>query len=213
MRARSRIRLALIAVTSASALLWSGPVGASSPTPYGTNLVKNPGAESGAASSTIPHWDPFLNFAVVTYGTSGYPTHHKGNQIGGQSKFFTTGAYDDIYSDCGDAHQNVPIKGRGAAIDSGHVKLSASVQRYTGGTRALGYLQINFEDSQHNGIGAPAFVPMRGLINDTKWFKQFGSHKLPHGTRNLDLRLYSAPTASNECGAVFDNLVAKLTHV
>ena len=74
---RGRIRRVLLAGSMSVALVAvAGPASAAN-TPYGTNLVKNPGAQSGNASSSgngvvsIPRWDTFANMTVVKYGTSG----------------------------------------------------------------------------------------------------------------------------------------------
>src|SRR5262249_32960006 len=145
-------RLAALAAT-ASILLAASPAAASTATPYGTNLVHNPGAEAGPVTATgnIPSWETESNAAVVKYGTSGYPTKNQSSSCGGGSKFFGAGPYDSVFDRCGDAQQTIDLRGRGSAIDAGKVRVSFSGRvGATGGATA--HLDLYFRNANNHGV-------------------------------------------------------------
>ena len=109
---------AIAGVVLVGALFTASPVAAA--TSYGTNLVKNGGAENGLTGwETFPSGD----FQVRTYGPAGFgfPAKSQSTKIGGGTHFFYAGTYDNVYGTCADAAETFTLTGIGTAIDTGHV--------------------------------------------------------------------------------------------
>jgi hypothetical protein len=210
-------RLAVLAA-AASVVLAAAPATAATTTPYGTNLVHNPGAQSGPASPNgqttvdIPAWDTFSNMTVVKYGTSGFPSTSQSSGFGGGSKFFSTGPYDTVFNQCGDAQQTITLHGRASAIDAGKVKVTFSGRvGATGGATA--HLDLYFRNANNHGVGINGITTSTAGTGRTLPAVQ-RSRKLPPNTRLLRVHLWADGVASGYCKAWFDNLkvVISQTH-
>ncbi len=198
--------------------LSASPAMAASPTPYGSNLLSNPGAQSGPASPdgqspvTIPGWDDtFANMTVVRYGTSGFPGTHEGDRIHGGSKFFSSGPYDNGLGTCGDADQTILLKGRGTAIDTGHVKAYLVGRVYAGGP-AVAHLDLYFRNSDNHSVAVNGVT--KHVSSTGGSFVSLGGAKvLPKHTRILRIHIWASGVSSGYCKAYFDKLSVVIAHV
>ena len=147
--------LAIAGVMLATGLVAMTPLAAAAATtPYNTNLVKN-----GNAESSVNHWDTFPNSSFQThkYGVSGlgYPSKTTSTAIGGGKHFFWAGPYDCVYTSCGDAHQQIFLKGIGSAIDNGHVKVKLSGYAGTNGAASLNaHLDVHFPNASNHSVAS-----------------------------------------------------------
>lgn len=219
----SGLAASLVVAAIAIVLVTAVPVEGATATPYSSNLIKNPGAEQGAARSNgqtgvaIPGWDPFGNFTVVAYGTGGgFPTKAEGSRISGQHQFFTTGAYDTIYDECDTAIQFITIRGRNSPIDSGHVKviLSARLGTYDSQTDTA-HVTLSFRDGNNEQLTTPhsgslALIPVSHTNGTFKL--ETASRVLPQKARILRVIL-SASNTQGYCDAYFDNVSVKIVPV
>jgi|NGEPerStandDraft_6_1074524.scaffolds.fasta_scaffold122936_1 hypothetical protein len=218
----TRLTVSLVVAAVAILLMTALPAEAATASPYNTNLVKNPGAEQGPASSdgqsgvAIPGWEPFGNFTVVAYGTAGgFPTAHEGARISGLHKFFTTGAYDTIYGECDSAVQFITIGGHNSAIDSGHVKVVLSARIGTYGSQPdTAHVTLSFRDGNNEQLttaqsGSLALTPVSATKGVFKL--ETASKVLPSKARILRITL-SADRTVGYCDAYFDNISIKIVH-
>lgn len=210
-------RAGTLVAALAAATLAASPVGAASSTPYGTNLVKNPGAQEGSASGngngvvSIPRWDTFLNFTVVRYGTSGFPSTRRGNAIGGSTKFFSAGRYDPAYGQCGDAEQVITLRGRSSLIDSGRIRVSFSGKVAASGD-AVAHLDLLFRDSNNHSVGSNGI--QRTVQGSGSRFRSIAASRiLPKGTRKLRVKMWADDVESGYCKAYFDNIRVRIYKV
>jgi hypothetical protein len=215
-------RAALAAVVVAGLLLAASPASAAT-TPYGVNLVKNPGAEAGPASSnghavvSVPSWQDDYGATVVKYGQSGgiFPSKSKGNAINGGDKFFSLGDFDSNFDNCGDFQQEWLIKGLGSDIDSGHVKvtLKARVATYADDPGVAHVdLYARKADNHPDGLSFTGFYKSTTGTHLNFQLLQ-GSHKLSKHTRLLRIHLYASDVSGGNCTQYFDKLSVVLTHV
>jgi hypothetical protein len=197
----------------AGTLIAGMPLEVAASTGYGTNLVKNGGAESG-----LTHWDTFLNFKTHKYGASGsgYPSTHASNNIGGGTRFFTSGQYDDANGACPEAEQTILLTGIGSAIDNGHVKVHLSVYAGTNGASDINaHVRLLFRTS-----GSPHSVSgndfHRKASSTGEHYKHLSASKiLSRHTRTLILKLQAdgESTVTGGCQAFWDKVSVKLEHV
>ena len=213
-RTRWTRRTGTIVALLATAAFAASPVSAAS-TPYGTNLVKNPGAQDGSASSSgnsavsIPRWDTFLNFTVVRYGTSGFPSTSKGNAINGGSKFFSAGKYDSAFGQCGQAEQVINLSGRSSLIDSGRIRVTFSGKVAASGD-AVAHFDLLFRDASNHSVGSNGI--QKTVQGTGTTFKSLSySRTLPDGTRKLRVKLWADGVDSGYCKAYFDNIRVTIT--
>jgi hypothetical protein len=203
---------AIAGVVLVGALLSASPVAAA--TPYGTNLVKNPGAENG-----LHNWDTFPpgDFQVLPYGPAGFgqPSKASSKKIGGGAHFFSAGAYDMAYGTCPDANQQFTLTGIGSAIDTGHV--AVRLQGYMGTNGAAGinaHLDLYFRNSQNHGVASNGITKKVSMTNEL--YKHVDVTKvLPKNTRILRIHMWSDGynTINGDCAAFWDKLSVTLSHV
>jgi hypothetical protein len=201
----------------ALAVIVAGALPASaSTTPYNTNLVKNPGAESALAN---PPWDTFPTGEFLThkYGPSGFgfPPKSEGQRINGGKRFFDGGAYDSTFGTCPDAHQHIFPSGLGSAIDSGHVKIKFRGYAATNGAANLtANLDVGFYDAHHHSDGFnPQGIYRHVTGTNETYVKLKGSAILPKHTRELDVHLWTGPDTEDGCQSSWDNISVVLVHV
>lgn len=218
LRARARFRparqvrrLALTGLLAALVVaVLPGTAGAA--TPYGTNLVKNPGAENG-----LTNWDGFNDPSTRKYGSGGlgYPSKQQRDRIGGGKRMFTAGAFVPAFSACGELEQVIRLKDIGGAIDSGKVKVRLKGWMATSGAADLtANVLLLFRDGQNhnvsfNGIGGSATTTNEVYRSIDK------SRKLPNGTRILRLKLFvsGAGMENGACEVAWDKLSVVISRV
>jgi hypothetical protein len=207
----------VLALLATAALGAASPVSAAS-TPYGTNLVKNPGAQEGSASSNgtsvvaVPRWDTFANMTVVRYGTTGFPSKSKGNSFGGSTKFFSAGRLDTGLGQCGEAEQVIRLSGRSSLIDSGRIRVSLS-GRVAASGQARARLDLFFRDSNNHQVKGSNGIRKSVTGSGSSFRLLSGSKVLPRGTRQLRLKLWADGVSSGYCKAYFDNIRVTISKV
>ena len=199
--------LVVIATTLASSV---APVAAVTTTPYGTNLVKNPSFEAGAASANgytivpIPSWGTVVGATVVGYGTSGFPTKKQGRHVSGGHKFYTAGPPNPL---CGYAYQTIQIVGRDVAIDTGHVELVMSAR--VGSNVHDAFVDLKMFDTL---AGVTSEVGFSKHATNRKMLLGSVSQIIPATTRSVQIHLI-APNSAGYCDAYFDKINVKLVHI
>jgi hypothetical protein len=195
-------------VLMATALVTITPLKVAAATPYGTNLVQNGGAQSG-----LLHWETFPSgdFRTHAYGASGlgFPSKSTATSIGGGTRFFYAGPYDTAFGTCGDANQAWTLKGLGAAIDSGHVKVTLKGYAGTNGAADLNaHLDLHFRNSQNHSVASNGIT--RTVAGTNEQYQRISASKiLPKGTRILRVHLWAdgaATASSGDCQAFWDNI-------
>lgn len=201
-----------LAVIAAILLIGIVPVVATQRTPYGSNLVKNPGFEAGQATDgtvpiAVPYWEVGGNSTVVKYGTSGgFPTAGEGRRISGGKQFFTIGA--PTRHGCSTfARQEIFIHGRDARIDSSHVLLNVKAHLGTYDSQS-----DTAELTVYSGTSTTPLVLLTQTATNDRLVLSTARLVLPPGTRSLVMYL-SAEHAVGYCDANFDNVSMKLAHV
>jgi hypothetical protein len=200
--------LAIAAVLIAAALVTIIPLEVAAATPYGLNLVQNAGAENG-----LRHWETFPSgdFRTHAYGPSGlgFPSKSTARGIGGGTRFFYAGPYDNAYGTCGDANQAWTLKGIGGAIDGGHVKVTLKGYAGTNGAADLAaHLDLYFRDSQNHSVASNGITRTVSATNE-QYQRISASKVLPKRTRILRVHLWAdgdATTSSGDCQAFWDNI-------
>jgi len=196
-------------LTSASPLLAAGS------TPYGKNLVRNAGAQSG-----LTRWQTFppADFKTHAYGKPGYgfPSKAAAKAIGGGTRFFYAGLYDDSYGTCGDAQQQWKLKGLGSAIDHGDVKVKLKGYAGTNGSPLItAHLDLYFRDAQNHTVAKNGITRAVSGTNE-RYQRLQGATVLPERTRILRLHLWAdgdGTVSSGDCQAFWDNLSVVVKHV
>jgi hypothetical protein len=194
--------LLIAAACSLTAALPAGP--ASAATAYGENLLKNPGAESGAPGALVPRWETDTDFTVVPYGSPGVPSLKQGKSIDGGRQLFSTGPYSMDFDACGLGIQFIKIKQRDKDIDSGKVRVT--LQGYLG-TKSISdqaTVTIQFRDGNNHQVGSKQLT-IGPVSTAGKLLEDTASRTVPDGTRILRVQLLGNPVEQT-CDAFFDNL-------
>ncbi len=214
-RQRAGRALVLMGVVVMALLTSASPLLAAGSTPYGKNLVKNAGAQSG-----LTHWQTFppADFTTHAYGKPGYgfPSKAAAGAIGGSSRFFYAGLYDNSYGTCGDAQQQRKLKGLGSAIDHGQVKVKLKGYAGTNGSPLItAHLDLYFRDAQNHPVAKNGITRAASGTNE-QYQRLKGATVLPERTRILRLHLWAdgdGTVSSGDCQAFWDNLSVVLKHV
>jgi hypothetical protein len=179
------------------------------PSVFGTNLIVNGNAESGAASAKgydvirpIPGWNPSGNFTVVKYGAPAFPTglSHGGNN------FFAGGPSNPRSQ----ATQTITIPASdGALIDRGSVTFNLSGA--LGGWSSQGdnaVLTAQFEDSQGHTLGTGKIGPVTAAQRNstTELLPRSVGGAVPAGTRSILIDLVMTRQAGSYNDGYADNL-------
>lgn len=204
---------AITGLLLAGAMVAGMPLQVAASTSYGVNLVKNGGAED-----RLNHWDPFLAFKTHKYGSPGfgYPSKSTSNDIGGGSRFFTSGDYDTAFNECPEAEQTILLSGIGSAIDHGHVKVTLSAYAGTNGAADIhAHVRVLFRTS-----GSPHDVDGSDFHKQASSTSEHYRHLtasriLSKHTRTLILKLQADgdSTVTGGCQAFWDKISIKLTYV
>ena len=218
---RARLRASSIAAAGLLLLLSAVPASAA-PTPFNTNLVKNPGAEAGNAGANgtdvvpIPKWtndNGNGNFTVVKYGTAGgYPTAAEGQRISGGQQFFAAGL-GFTHNTCSQLMQRVAIVGRGSLIDSNQVRVQLDAWIATFASQVdSGTVTFDFANANEGFITRETLGP----VTKTNGVFQHKSTSriVPEHTRFIFITLRSLGEHQGaECDAYFDKLSVKISRV
>jgi hypothetical protein len=191
------------------------PLAASAGTPYGTNLVKNAGAQDG-----LHHWQTFppSDFKTHAYGPggSGFPSRSTSRAIHGGTRFFYAGLYDSGYGTCGDAQQQWKLKGLGGAVDGGHVKVKLKGYAGTNDSPLItAHVDLYFRDAQNHSVAKNGITRAVSGTNG-QYQSTAGASVLPRHSRILRLHLWAdgdATVTSGDCQAFWDNLSVVLKHI
>jgi hypothetical protein len=217
MGTRTGRRMGVFLTLLTATVMAASSASAASPTPYATNLVLNPGAQAGGASSTgngvvaIPHWDTFANMTVVRYGTSGFPSKGQGNSFGGSTKFFSAGPYSNPFGTCGDAQQTIHLNGRSSLIDNGKIRVRLSGRVAAAGA-AVAHLDLYFRDSRNHSVASNGIA--RSVQGSGNTFRLISTSKIVSAhTRILRVHLWADGVDSGYCKAYFDNIKVTISRV
>lgn len=180
----------------------SGSAAAAAATPFGENLVKNPGAEAGGVGTNVPNWEISPDFAVGAYGGAGMPSKKQGNAIGGEKQLFSTGPYVVNFDTCGSALQFIKLKNVSGPIDSGNVRVTVSGFLGTKTKADTAYVSLQFRDGNNEQIGANLDI---SASTKGKMSSKTKSKAVPKGTRILRVQLQGDLLAQT-CDAFFDNV-------
>lgn len=205
--------LALAGTLMAAALVLITPLDVAAATPYGANLVKNAGAESG-----LSHWDTFANFTTHKYGAPGFgfPSKANAQTFNGGTHFFYSGLYDNGLGTCGDASQEFHLSGIGSAIDSGHVKVFLKGRAGTNGSPQItAHLDLYFRNSENHQVASNGIT--RSVSGTNEKMKAISASKiLSRKTRILRVHLWAdgdATISSGDCAAFWDKISVVIKHV
>jgi hypothetical protein len=216
MHRKHRAALVVALLVAAGTLAIGTPATAVTATPYETNLVKNSGAEKGTAGDgyqlyPIPGWhkaEPA--FTVANYGAPGLPNMEEAQRIGGSRHFFTCG--DGVAAN--DLWQRIPITGRNAAIDSGHVRATFSVRIATYvNSPDHGSATLTFETGGSPSVLFDSLYTGELTGTQTRFVMLSNSLVVPAGTRQMYVYLDGARVSGNYCDAYFDNVKVELHHI
>jgi hypothetical protein len=207
--------LVLTGILAAALFVTASPLMASASTPYGTNLVKNGGAQDG-----LGFWETFPpdDFQTHEYGPGGlgFPSQGAAQAIQGGTEFFYAGPYDTGYGTCGSAQQQWRLKGIGPAIDSGHVKITLKGYAGTNGAADLNaHLDLYFRDSENHSVSSNGITKTVSSTNE-QYQRISASTTLPKKTRILRVNLWAdgdATVSSGDCQAFWDNVSVVLKRV
>jgi len=192
-------------VLAAASLVAVAPAAAA--TPLGTNLVKNPGAQSGSLGSATS-WDTDLAFSSRKYGDPGMPSKAHGNSFGGGTRLFSTGPYDENFDGCGSATQFINITGRGGAIDNGNLKVTLKARLGTLSTQSSAQVTLQFRDSNNHQVGNQVKV---GPVSTNKTLvSRSASRRIPDGARTFRVQILGNPS-DQTCDAVIDLVNVQVT--
>lgn len=211
--ARQVRRLALTGLLAALVVaVVPGTAGAA--TPYGTNLVKNPGAENG-----LTNWDGFNDPSTRKYGSGGlgYPSKQQRDRIGGGKRMFTAGAFVPAFSACGELEQTIRLNGINGAIDSGKVKVRLKGWMATSGAADLtANVLLLFRDGQNHSNGLSVKQIGGSATTTNEVYRSIDkSRKLPKGARILRIKLFVSGSAmeGGACEVAWDKLSVVITRV
>lgn len=209
------MRIALLTLVAALCLPLTA-LGAPAPKPFSKNLLKNPGAELGPATSDtaetplpvpVPAWETTGGFYAAGYSGYRWAPAPADKTKGSGAKFFVGClAAPGQTVNLGTATQVASIARWGAAIDKGGVVLtfSAELGGYNGTVnRALA------EATFLNAAGAPVSRKIR-LVGPTYLQRQgitrveprAATAAVPKGARQVRVKLTGSRAGSGPCGFV-----------
>lgn len=206
-RARRAFTLLALAITVSSSLVPAGDAAALTT----ANLVGNPGAEQGAASSDgvavvpIPQWTTTSNFNVVRYGAPDFPTVQESNRIGGGNNFLAGGP-DAANSS---ATQTIDVTAYANDITRGgeSVQLSA----YLGGFASQNdnaRVVAEFLNAQGAALDTLSLSPVspaeRG--DESVLIRRVAVGSVPAATRSIRITIFASRTDGSYNDGYIDNV-------
>ncbi len=155
----------------------------------GTNLVVNPGAESGPSAITsapaayVPGWSTMSGFSVAPYGGTGWVQSTDPGPVDRGAKLFcrNTGSNTTAY-------QEIDVSPAAALIDASQITYQVSAWLGALNGNITPTLVYSFYDWSGNQLGASGQV---GPVNPsgTGLVETSGSGTLPSGTRRVHIEL------------------------
>jgi hypothetical protein len=184
---------------------------------FGTNLVKNGDAESGAASASsyrtveIPGWTVTNQLTVLKYGTpGGFPTTNTPGPFNRGNQFFVGGPDSPVSA----AMQTISISDVGSVIDNQFVryKLTAFLGG-VGGQKDNAEVHARFLALDGKSLGEAVIGPVLLAERDykTMFLLKSASGILPVGTRNVEVRLQFNLVDGKYDDACADNIALVLS--
>jgi hypothetical protein len=222
----------LVAALALAGLALVSPASASAAIPVG-NLLKNPGAELGSASSTgndifePPEWihENFDRATQVRYGAPNFPTAAQGAALRGGRSFFagtSRGPTDprDLCVGCGsDRYKQTAIfpydDTLKAVVDAG--KVQYTISGCLGGNGSQGdYVFFNMVSYGETGQPTSAEETLRGPSaaergNATALLPRARTLLVPAGTRSIFVRMGFEGGDRQHIDGYADNLALRLT--
>ncbi|HRY50596.1 MAG TPA: choice-of-anchor D domain-containing protein [Candidatus Paceibacterota bacterium] len=178
------------------------------------NLLLNPGAEEGPASSTglevvaIPGWITTGNFTVGKYGSPGFPGVSESQRITGGSQLFFGGPGNAFSS----AIQTVDLYAWSADIDGGRAEAVLQAQLGSAGKQGdSATVQAIFRNAQGIALGGLSIGPVAGTTNLLRLEK--GSSAIPAGTRTIEVQILAMRAEDLNIDVYVDNVVLGLKGV
>jgi len=192
-----------------------GRIATESPAPETGNLLRNGGAEEGAAATDkasarpVIGWATMPSFTPVAYGTPAVPSTAEAARIGGGAALFAGGPNTPGSM----AIQDVDVSGHGADIDAGRASVTLSGQLGGMGTQDdEPTLAARFLDDGFDFLGGIAIAPVgptdRG--GQTGFVARSVSAQLPAGTRAVEVVASTTRAEGTYDDAYLDNLALEL---
>jgi hypothetical protein len=188
------------ALALAVAALGAAP--ASAATPFGKNLVKNSGAESGSPGIDVPNWEIDPDFSVGAYGGLDMPSKKQGKAVDGEKQLFATGPYVVNFDTCGGARQAIKLKGITSQIDSGGVSITLSAAMGTKTKEDTAFVIVQFRDSNNHQVGSNLSI---NASTKAKMVEKLKKATVPKKTRAINV-LLQGDLLEGTCDAFFDNV-------
>lgn len=181
---------------------------AATATPYGLNLITNPGAELGAGSSdgstvSVPGWTITGDFTAVQYGASGgFPAASDPGPADRGSNFFAGGPANGSSS----ASQTIDVSDLAASIDAGLVGFHLS--GWLGGWLAQddgAVVTLSFLSSAGSPVSiGPVLAVDRGSLTGLLFREISGA--VPSLTRSLEIEIAMTRQGGSYNDGYADNL-------
>jgi hypothetical protein len=189
-----------VAVALAATVSISEPAAAA--TPFGKNLVRNPGAEAGGTGTNVPDWEIDPDFSVGAYGGSGLPSKKQGQSVDGEKQLFSTGPYVTNFDTCGGARQTIKLKKITGDIDSGGVRVTVRAAMGTKAKSDTAFVILQFRDGNNHQVGSNLSI---SASTKGKMVEKSKSQSVPSGTRAINV-LLQGDLLEQTCDAFFDNV-------
>jgi hypothetical protein len=175
---------------------------AAAATPFGKNLVRNPGAEAGGTGTNVPDWEIDPDFSVGAYGGAGMPSKKQGKNVGGEKQLFSTGPYIINFDTCGSARQAIKLKKISGDIDSGSVSVTVSAAMGTKTKDDTASVILQFRDGNNHQVGSNLVI---NASTTSKMVEKSKSKVVPRRTRAINVLLQGS-VLNATCDAFFDNV-------
>lgn len=207
-RTRRSARFALaLGLLASLAIAGTGVADAAGKTPLLTNLVVNPGAESGAAATgtekvTVPGW--------VMRSTSTVKSYAKADIVSpgtGGSNVFYCGAGTTSSA----ITQKIAFTGRNTLIDSGNAYVAfTGLVGVSDNQGDVGRLVLRLLDGSGKILKTYKTINLLGTTNSQMTTLSAGGTVLP-GTRAVRIELRGQTGLAPDCDVHFDNIEVKLS--
>lgn len=199
-------RLAFIVLVLAT-LVW--PASSLASTPLGSNLIVNPGAETGTAGSGSgnppPGWTITGDFTQILYSTgNGFPTQSTPGPPNRGNAFFGGG---NVKSST--ATQTIAIADLASQIDAGSI--TYNVSGWLGGFTSQDdsmKLVATFVNASGGSLGTVQIGPVLAADrnNTTEFLQRSATGPVPVGTRSIKIVVTATRVGGNSNDGYADNL-------
>jgi hypothetical protein len=206
-RRSAALRLLAFTVLIFAALAWPGSSPAS--TSLGTNLIANPGAETGTAGSGSgnppPDWTVTGDFTQILYSAgNGYPTQSTPGPPSRGNAFFGGGN-----TKSSTATQTIGIADLASQVDVSSVtyNLSGWLGGYANQDDNM-KLVATFENASGRSLATAQIGPVLAAdrANTTEFLQRSAAGTLPVGTRSIKIVVTATRSSGNSDDGYADNL-------